>query len=99
VAELTQEWLKISEIITVVAVSHYDELALCGSNTTNQSGSIPAALNPNNSSTERLRNQNGIIGASVVSDEYFPGDVFFLQALPCSLNAQAQRLGLIQTRN
>jgi hypothetical protein len=89
----------VKEIVAVVGIAHNDVVATRCGDAPHQGISITLSFDVNDARAESFRDLDRPIGAPIVSNDDFPGDVGSLDGLLCFLNARAHSLRFIQTRH
>src|SRR5262245_40287896 len=97
--QLINELWDFPEIVTIVRITHNNELTACGIDSTHQRLAITPRFDVDNLRTLRTRNRLRPIGAAVIRNDHLAGNVMIPQSLPCLFNACAHRIRLIEARH
>jgi hypothetical protein len=90
---------EIREVVTVVRVTEDDIAALCRGNAADERASIARSGDRNDSSAQLVGDVQRSVGTAVVRDDDLAGDLELPDGVVSLLNADPQRLGLIEARH
>src|SRR5262245_18708528 len=96
-AETRQKWHEERKIIAFVRVSHYYVFSVRCFHSAHNGTAVSALFYFDYPCSRGACNIFGVVGASVVSDYYFPVDILFFQKLFRFLDANTNRPLLVET--